>query len=264
MTIWLGLIIGNSRLHWAQFEANQLQRTWDTVHFTAEAIAASLSLSCPPIPLPPDLEDESCRLAPLVMASVVPTQTPLWRNRPNVVEISLAQIQLVSLYPSLGIDRALAALGAFHQWNTSVLIIDGGTALTFTGIDDQGALVGGAIAPGFRLQLQTLHDQTATLPDVALDTMPSMERWAMNTPEAIVSGVWHSLVAGTRDFIQTWRREFPLSHVVLTGGDGNMLYQALGQQWEPWQGRSLHLDPHIGFRGMAIAYTQIMADQGPT
>ncbi|MGK7888356.1 MAG: pantothenate kinase [Leptolyngbyaceae cyanobacterium] len=263
MTTWLGLIIGNSRLHWAQFEGNQLQHTWDTSHFSEDAIASSPTLSTPPIPWPPTLARASYRSLPLVIASVVPTQTRPWLNHPRSVELALEQIELANLYPTMGIDRALAALGAFRQWRSPVLVIDGGTALTFTGIDRDGRLVGGAIAPGLQLQLHSLHDHTAVLPNVESKRISTLSRWQADTANAILSGVWHTLIAGVKDFIGQWRQEFPLSHIVLTGGDGQILYQALSEQKKGGHQRSLHYDPQIGFRGMAIAYAHLLNSRSP-
>ena len=70
--------------------------------------------------------------------------------------IGLEDIPLEGLYPSLGVDRALALWGAGATWGFPCLVIDGGTALTLTGGNGDGFLVGGAILPGLRLQLQSL------------------------------------------------------------------------------------------------------------
>lgn len=55
-----------------------------------------------------------------------------------------------------------------------VLVIDCGSALTFTAADASGRLAGGAILPGVRLQLAVLGSRTAQLPsDVVLpDELP--------------------------------------------------------------------------------------------
>ena len=45
-----------------------------------------------------------------------------------------------------------------------MLVIDAGTALTFTGADANQCLVGGAILPGLRLQLASLGQKTGQLP----------------------------------------------------------------------------------------------------
>jgi type III pantothenate kinase len=33
---WLALAIGNSRLHWALFQENKLQSSWDTQHLSQQ------------------------------------------------------------------------------------------------------------------------------------------------------------------------------------------------------------------------------------
>lgn len=55
-----------------------------------------------------------------------------------------------------------------------VVVVDCGSALTFTAADARGKLVGGAILPGVRLQLAVLGTRTAQLPsDVVLpDELP--------------------------------------------------------------------------------------------
>jgi type III pantothenate kinase len=45
------------------------------------------------------------------MASVVPRQTALWQNYPGVQVITLDSLPLQDVYPTLGIDRALALWG---------------------------------------------------------------------------------------------------------------------------------------------------------
>lgn len=54
------------------------------------------------------------------------------------------------------------------------MVVDCGSALTFTAGDEQGRLGGGAILPGVRLQLAALGTRTAQLPsDVVLpDELP--------------------------------------------------------------------------------------------
>lgn len=49
------------------------------------------------------------------------------------------------------------------------MVVDCGSALTFTACDESGKLSGGAILPGVRLQLGALGTRTAQLPsDVVL------------------------------------------------------------------------------------------------
>ncbi|OCQ97954.1 pantothenate kinase [Oscillatoriales cyanobacterium USR001] len=207
----LALMIGNSRLHWAKFSGVILEKIWDTEHLTPDAVnqlSSQFYFSSYPLPL--------------VIASVVPEQTALWQNYPNLRIITLDELPLHGLYPTLGIDRALAVLGAGIKLGWPILVIDAGTALTFTGADVNQRLVGGAILPGLMLQLSSLGQKTAMLPLISLpEILP--RRWAVDTVEAMQSGVIYSLIAGVRDFIADWRRVFPDSKIAITGGDRTFL-----------------------------------------
>ncbi len=163
---------------------------------------------------------------PLILASVVTQQTAIWQSYPDVRIITLNQLPIGGVYPTLGIDRALAVLGAGNQFGWPILLIDAGTALTFTGADVNRYLVGGAILPGLGLQLSSLSKKTAALPLISLpENLP--HRWAKDTAGAIQSGVVYATVAGVRDFIEDWRCLFPDSKIAVTGGDRAMLLKYL-------------------------------------
>lgn len=219
---WLCLTIGNSRLHWGWFKGDVLFETWDSPHF-----------SRPVTDLTPYLQPQIAPSLPLYFASVVPQQTTLLLSLDSIErrEIVLSDVPLTGLYPTIGIDRAIALWGAVQTYNLPVLVIDAGTALTFTGAENQSSsptLVGGAILPGLRLQFQSLHQKTAALPSV--DVSPKLpHRWALNTPNAIESGILYTLLAGIRDFIEDWLQQFPHSTIVFTGGDATVLSQLLQQ-----------------------------------
>jgi type III pantothenate kinase len=217
---WIGLAIGNSRLHWGHFQNTTLLNTWDTPHLqnglersstwqdwqqSSPALAACLE------PFPE-----------LLILSVVPTQTAQWLLYPSAVEIGLADIPLGQVYPTLGVDRAIALWGAGTLYGWPLLLIDAGTAITLTGADANGTLIGGAILPGLALQVRSLHAATAALPWIALpDTAPP--RWAKHTETALQSGVVYGTVGGLLFSIRDWMTEYSDSKVVLTGGDGTRL-----------------------------------------
>jgi type III pantothenate kinase len=238
---WIGLAIGNSRNHWARFAQDQLLETWHTPHLTE----------------PPDYP--SC---PSILASVVPAQTQLWQASPQPPQVlQLSDIPLKHVYPTFGIDRALAIWGAIVTYGAPILVIDGGTALTLTGADAANQLCGGAIFPGVRSLYQTLHRSTAALPRIEAAAI-NPDRWATNTENAIHSGIAHFLGAGLNDFIQDWQEQFPHSTIVFTGGDGQRLqdgYQAHDRSLQRLtpialigdQNGLIRVDPDLIFRGMA-------------
>jgi type III pantothenate kinase len=266
-TTWLGLMIGNSRLHWAHFTGETLISAWDTDYLPADVVQ-QLSESPTLHNLPPEIfpfnkrkwrqqdngefpSSPSSSPVPLVLASVVPNQTVLWQTYPNVRILTLDQVPIKGMYPTLGIDRALALWGAGNNWGFPMLVIDAGTALTFTGADDKQYFVGGAILPGLGLQLATLSGRTGQLPKVELpQQLP--QRYALNTQQAMQSGVIYTLVAGIKDFIEVWWRDFPEGNVVMTGGDRTLLVNYLQSQFPEIAAR-LSVEQNLIFWGMRWA-----------
>ncbi len=242
---WLALAIGNSRLHWAYFDGQELQQTWHSDYFTPTADWREVARSDWLIPAN----------IPLYLASVVPTQTTQWQPFAQRI-LTLADVPLKGLYPTLGIDRALAALGAGETYGYPLLLIDAGTALTFTGINADRQLFGGAILPGLRLQWQALYQGTAALPSSPADFKP-VNRWAMNTEEAIASGIFYSTLASIRDFYLDWQHQFPETVLVITGGDGKILYLFLhSKEGQQYALKSLNYSPDAISWGMSAICKQ--------
>jgi type III pantothenate kinase len=248
---WLALGIGNSRLHWAWFQGKVLKLAWDSQHLTQPIRARQI----PPEVLPVDRVPVDLTQLPLYLASVVPQQTLLWQDYPQSKQITLTDIPLSNLYSSLGIDRTLAVWGAGNIYGFPCLVIDAGTALTFTGVDGNQSLIGGAILPGLRVQFHSLNQHTAALPQTYLNpALPS--RWALNTTTAIESGIIYTVLAGITSFIDDWWKQFPDSDVIFTGGDAYYLVQFL-QVFVPEITEKIKLEPHLFFWGVRLIYLRI-------
>jgi type III pantothenate kinase len=279
---WLALIIGNTRLHWGLFEQDKLKAVWHTPHltdcmaqplkshgFVADAWHsifprgndADINADIDLLPQADTLPEQAIALSALWVASVVPQQAALWESANFVVR---SHIPLLNLYPALGLDRAINLLGAGSTLGWPVLVVDSGTALTFTAGVQQlegNALYGGAILPGLGLQRQALAQQTAALAKAAEgfeglwgsrhsylpERMP--ERWAMDSVGAIASGSLYGTTAIMADYMSDWWQRFPAGKVVLTGGDGPMLHRLL-QQRTPAMAARVQLDSHLMFWGM--------------
>ncbi len=248
---WLGLVIGNSRSHWAYFRNQALVNRWDTPH--------SLEMQTYPWQqfLPSEAPGTDSPEIPLFFASVVPQQSQIWRKYPNSREIVLDDVPLAGMYSSLGIDRALAVYAALEKWQVSSLVVDGGTALTFTGgiAKPELEMVGGAILPGLDLQLRSLVGGTAALPFLGRSKIDVPSRWGRSTIEAIRSGVVYTLLAGVRDFVQDWQQQFPESKIVLTGGDAPIIEKYLQGLDPVWSGQ-LVIDPDLIFSGIQAIVEQ--------
>lgn len=267
---WLGLIIGNTRLHWAFFQGQALQAVWHTAHISSEAAdelidqhfaqKAWRSLPDDPAAAPSNPEIwaaiAACQSLPLYCASVVPQQTARWQAYEHFQEVRLADMPLGNLYPTLGIDRALNLLGAGDRYGWPILVIDAGTALTFTA-GNEGQLVGGAISPGLSTQFDALTAKAAALPAIRLGTsLP--ERWSATTSDAIRSGVIYGAIATIQDFLTTWQSQYPQGQAVLTGGDAAQLHEWLTQTRAI---TTLHQDATLAFKGL-IRYRQHRITKG--
>ena len=243
MADWLGVVIGNSRSHWAWFADSVLKFAWDTPHLLKE-IDSSESLGKM---IPHRDRIANINSIPIYLASVVPSQTTLWLNYPHLHQITLAEIPLLNTYSTLGIDRALAVYGAGETYNYPCLVIDGGTALTFTGVDRNKALIGGAILPGLYAQFKVLHQQTAALPQVIPSNLPP--RWALDTEKAIASGIIYTTMAGIHDYINSFRYQFPDSSLIVTGGDSKLIVRYL-QTLYPEISSQISIDNYLIFCGL--------------
>ncbi|MEB3293705.1 MAG: pantothenate kinase [Synechococcales bacterium] len=261
MQDWLVLSIGNSRLHWGWFSDEILQRAWDTPHLDGATIQRLIVSQwnfqrCQLIPK--DLALPTWIEAPeLWLLSVVPHQTQFWKQYPKIHPIALSQIPIAGLYEGLGCDRAVALWGAIQTYGSPALVIDCGTALTFTGVDDRQRFAGGAILPGLQLQLRSLGQATAALPNLDSKSLKLPPRWAKNTAHAIQSGILYSAIASIHQFVQDWLQTFPNSHILMTGGDSGLLWQIM-QTLEPATSTlpdllpvsKIQQDPHLAFWGV--------------
>jgi type III pantothenate kinase len=141
-----------------------------------------------------------------------------------------ARLPLVVRYVdplSLGIDRIANALFATTMFpDRPVILISAGTALVIDYVSG-GVFHGGAILPGIRLQLESLHRGTAALPlttdlrDAGIPVLP-----ASTTQDCMTGGVVWGAAAAVEKFIEIYSGECSddlLPEVIATGGDWELL-----------------------------------------
>jgi len=119
---------------------------------------------------------------------------------------------------TLGLDRLAAAVGASTLFpGLDLLVIDAGTAVTFDLIEKNGTFQGGNISPGMKSRFRALHEYTLKLPLVE-----ESENWPFigkTTEDAIRSGVITGMLMEIDGMIDLLKKDYPLIHIVLTGGD---------------------------------------------
>ncbi|HNY22561.1 MAG TPA: type III pantothenate kinase [Treponemataceae bacterium] len=122
----------------------------------------------------------------------------------------------------IGTDIVCDAVAAFSRYGSACMVVDFGTALTFTAIDSGGLIRGVAIAPGLGTAVKALFRDTAQLPSVPLEVPPSS--LGTNTIHSIQAGV----VLGYRGLVESLiaRMRADLGNnapVVATGGLSHVL-----------------------------------------
>ncbi|EPX86626.1 pantothenate kinase, type III [Rubellimicrobium thermophilum DSM 16684] len=117
----------------------------------------------------------------------------------------------------VGPDRLVNAAGAYDRHGGDLIVVDFGTATTFDVVDQDGAYVGGVIAPGVNLSLEALHMAAAALPHV--DVSKPQKIVGTNTVACIQSGVFWGYVGLVKEICQRIRaeRNRPM-RIIGTGG----------------------------------------------
>jgi type III pantothenate kinase len=87
----------------------------------------------------------------------------------------------------IGSDLVCNAVEAYCRFRGPCIIVDFGTALTFTALDRGGVIQGVNIAPGIGTAVTSLFENTAQLPSVPLEAPPSC--LGKNTIHSIQAGV---------------------------------------------------------------------------
>ena len=148
---------------------------------------------------------------------------------------------------TLGTDRIASASAAWmHYGKVSqrpTVSVDFGTAVTYEVITRDGTFIGGAIAPGPRLQLESLNRGTAHLP--LLEDIESKSPIGASTRAAIEAGVMYGFVDGVAGMLA--RIEYQLGEspvVILTGG--------WSEQVSPLLDVDHKVDRHLVVKGIRI------------
>ena len=176
---------------------------------------------------------DSKQLETLVLSSVVPPLTEIIRQ--ILEEISTQSVILVGAETydfltltidnpkEIGTDLVANAVAAYTIYQQDCIVVDFGTALTFTTVDVKGSVQGVAIAPGLVTAMKALFGNTAQLPQVPLELPDSVV--GKNTIHAIQSGILWGYIGMVRQIIQKTREELGEQYLaVATGGLSSILH----------------------------------------
>jgi len=163
----------------------------------------------------------------IVLSSVVPGLTEkiknvtksLFEKEPIVLGPSVyAKLPLRILNPyEIGSDLVANAVAAHFKLKQTCIVVDFGTALTFTTVSGDGKILGVSIVPGLRTALKSLSQNTAKLFDVPLE-MPK-SALGTNTVTAIQSGIVIGYEGLVKNMVGAIRKELGIDcPAIATGG----------------------------------------------
>ena len=128
----------------------------------------------------------------------------------------------------IGTDLVANALAVHNLYHTNAIIIDFGTALTFTVINKKGRILGVNIAPGLKTAMNALGDKTSQLDSVPL-VLPD-NPLGTNTETAIQNGVLLGYIGLISYMIKQIKQVFDEEYqVIVTGGLVNVLKDRIPQ-----------------------------------
>ncbi|MBW1667503.1 MAG: type III pantothenate kinase [Deltaproteobacteria bacterium] len=116
-------------------------------------------VSCVVPPLLSTVEELAARylnVKPMIVTSELNTGMPILYDNPKEV----------------GADRIVNSVAAYEKYRTALVVVDFGTATTFDCVSQEGAYIGGAIAPGVTISCEALFLKASKLPRVEIFARP--------------------------------------------------------------------------------------------
>ncbi len=166
-----------------------------------------------------------------VLSSVVPELTDVFSK---LIENMIGQqpikvsnelflgIQINTENPSkVGQDRLINAAAAYQHYNTSLIVVDCGTATTMDVVTSEGVFQGGVICPGLLISAEELFSKAAQLFQVNLEIPKNLI--GKNTTESLKSGLIYGYAGMIESLIKKLTKEIkqqnqPDPTVIITGG----------------------------------------------
>jgi type III pantothenate kinase len=225
MTLLLAVDTGNSDTVFGLFQQEKCIFQWrmqTSIKYSVAEYGLFLRTS---------LLEASIKLADIqtvVYSSVVPLVTPIIQQMLATLftnDIIFVEPQIYDTLPikpinkhEIGADLVANATAAYTRYQSACIVVDFGTALTFTTIANDGTLIGVAIAPGLKTALRALVQNTAQLPDVPLEIPTSA--LGKNTTQALQAGILLGYTGLVKELVTQIRTELkqPNCPIIATGG----------------------------------------------
>jgi len=145
----------------------------------------------------------------------------------------------------VGADRICNAVAAYAKYGGPVIVVDLGTATTFSVVSAEGDFVGGAIAPGIGISVDALAEHAAQLHRVEL--VRPRQAIGRSTVTAMQAGILFGFVGQVEEILRRMQDELGApAGTIATGGWADLIIRELrGVQ---------HHEPLLGLEGLRIIF----------
>jgi len=143
----------------------------------------------------------------------------------------------------LGADLVADSVAAYDMFKKACIVVDFGTATTFSVVSSKGEFLGVSIAPGIEVAAEALARNAAQLPEVNL--VPPPKVIGKNTIHSMQSGLIYGFIGLVERIICCIREELDEdAEVIATGG--------LSDVFVPLTDTIRHVDPYLTLNGLRI------------
>ena len=174
------------------------------------------------------------KIEKILFCSVVPNTFKIIKNYfSKITKVKCNEVKNLNLksmikikvdYKQVGSDRITNAISLLDNKN-NYIILDFGTATTFD-VLIKNTYMGGIIAPGIKLSLNTLSDRATLIPKIELKRMKKVI--GSNTLSAVRSGFFWGYAGLIDNMINLIKKETRKSFkVVLTGGFSDLFTKSI-------------------------------------
>lgn len=153
-------------------------------------------------------------------------------------------------FETLGLDRIANAIAATRIYpKKAVLIIDCGSCITSSFIDEHAVFQGGSISPGIEIRLKSLHVFTNNLPKAEFrdDELPQLI--GDSTENSILSGVIRGAASEVESIINNYCIQYPTLEVVLCGGQAELFARMIKKE--------IFADPNLTLKGLYYSLHEV-------
>ena len=236
--------IGNTRIKWAQQSALELA-SYGACLYNKSDLKESPGQSWSELSRPEKVyisnvggEQTASEISELLFG--------LWEIKPVFLSVTQQALGVTNGYDDarqLGIDRWLAIIAAWNNYQSTVCVIDCGTAITVDVVTTSGQHLGGYIVPGLSLMTDSLNRQTQQI-DSSVNQTPSLAL-GRNTKDCISNGALMTVTALISGQFAKVRHEHGMdTKCIISGGFAGELSKFLELD-------IVH-DPHLVLNGIAL------------